>query len=80
LRLVLDVFVSPGKEHSAGKARPGLMQVLGQLSPEQRPKLVRGDCGFGNEPFIAELEEDKQPYLFKLKRSEERRVGKECRG
>ena len=69
LRLVLDVFVSPGKEHSAGKARPGLMQVLGQLSPEQRPKLVRGDCGFGNEPFIAELEEDKQPYLFKLKQT-----------
>jgi hypothetical protein len=25
--------------------------------------LVRGDCGFGNEPFIAELEERAQPYL-----------------
>lgn len=45
------------------------MQLLGQLSPEQRPQLVRGDCGFGNEPFIAELEQSHQPYLFKLKQT-----------
>jgi len=47
LRLVLDVVVSPGKEHSAGKARPGLMGVLDKLDAKQRPALVRGDCGFG---------------------------------
>ncbi len=69
LRLVLDVVVSPGKEHSAGKARPGLMGVLDKLEPQQRPVLVRGDCGFGNEPFIAELEERGQPYLFKLRQT-----------
>lgn len=69
LRLVLDVVVSPGKEHSAGKARPGLIHLLEQLPPDQRPTLVRGDCGFGNEPFIAELEERSQPYLFKLKQT-----------
>jgi hypothetical protein len=67
--LVLDVVVSPGKEHSAAKARPGLMGVLDKLTPEQRPALVRGDCGFGNEPFIAELEERAQPYLFKLRQT-----------
>lgn len=69
LRLVLDVVVSPGKEHSAGKARPGLMGVLDKLEPQQHPALVRGDCGFGNEPFIAELEERGQPYLFKLRQT-----------
>ena len=69
LRLVLDVVVSPGKEHSAGKARPGLMGVLDKLEPGQCPALVRGDCGFGNEPFIAELEEREQPYLFKLRQT-----------
>ena len=69
LRLVLDVVVSPGKEHSAGKARPGLVSVLDKLEPKQRPALVRGDCGFGNEPFIAELEERGQPYLFKLRQT-----------
>ena len=69
LRLVIDVIVSPGKEHSAGKARPGLTQVLDKLQAQQRPALVRGDCGFGNEPFIAELEQRDQPYLFKLKQT-----------
>jgi len=69
LRLVLDVVVSPGKEHSAGTARPGLMGVLDKLATQQRPALVRGDCGFGNEPFIAELEERGQPYLFKLRQT-----------
>ena len=69
LRLVLDVVVSPGKDHSAGKARPGLVGVLDKLEPQQRPALVRGDCGFGNEPFIAELEERGQPYLFKLRQT-----------
>ncbi len=28
--------------------------------------MVRGDCGFGNDPFIVELETRNQPYLFKL--------------
>lgn len=69
LRLVLDVVVSPGKEHSAGKARAGLMNILDKLSDQQRPALVRGDCGFGNDPFIIELESRSQPYLFKLKQS-----------
>ena len=69
LRLVLDVVVSPGKEHSPAQARPGLINVLNQLQPEQRPALVRGDCGFGNEPFIAELEDRAQPYLFKLRQT-----------
>lgn len=39
LRLVLAVVVSHGKEHSAGKARPGLMAVLDSLTPAQRPAL-----------------------------------------
>ncbi|UUZ66186.1 transposase (plasmid) [Polaromonas sp. P1-6] len=69
LGLVLDVVVSPGKEHSAAKARPGLIGVLDKLEPQQRPALVRGDCGFGNEPFIAELEGRAQPYLFKLRQT-----------
>jgi len=31
--------------------------------------MVRGNCGFGNEPFIAELEARNQPYLFKLRQT-----------
>jgi hypothetical protein len=69
LRLVLDVVVSPGKEHSAGKALPGLEALMDRFTEHQRPALVRGDCGFGNEPFIAALERRHQPYLFKLRQS-----------
>ena len=69
LRMVLDVVVSPGKEHTAAHARPGLSDLLDSLSPENLPALVRGDCGFGNEPFIAELETRGQPYLFKLRQT-----------
>ena len=69
LRMVLDVVVSPGKQHAAAHARPGLSDILDSLPPVQRPALVRGDCGFGNEPFIAELETRGQPYLFKLRQT-----------
>jgi hypothetical protein len=69
LRMVLDVVVSPGKQHSAAHARPGLSDILDSLNQGQRPALVRGDCGFGNEPFIAELETRGQPYLFKLRQT-----------
>ena len=32
-------------------AKNRLLRGSVQLTPEQRPALVRGDCGFGNEPF-----------------------------
>jgi hypothetical protein len=67
--MVLDVVVSPGKQHAAAHARPGLSDILDRLTQEQQPALVRGDCGFGNEPFIAELETRGQPYLFKLRQT-----------
>ncbi len=69
LRMVLDVVVSPGKQHSAAHARPGLSDILNSLNQGQLPALVRGDCGFGNEPFIAELEARGQAYLFKLRQT-----------
>jgi hypothetical protein len=41
------------------------------LSANQRPQLLRGDCGFGNENFMAECEspQHRQPYLFRLRQS-----------
>ena len=39
------------------------------MNKEQLPALVRGKCGFGNEPFIVELEDRSQPYLFKLRQT-----------
>jgi hypothetical protein len=69
LRLVLDVEVSGGKSHTSSHALPGLARLLDELPPEHRPFLVRGDCGFGNDTVLREMESRKQRYLFKLKQS-----------
>jgi hypothetical protein len=69
LRLVLQALVQSGKSHSAAHSLPGLIELILRLPKEQRPKLVRGDCGFGNEGVMRQLEDIEQPYLFKLKQS-----------
>lgn len=69
MRMVLDVVVSPGKQFSASHAQQGLMALLDGFAPNQRPAMVRGDCGFGNDPFVVELEARNQPYLFKLRQT-----------
>ena len=69
LRLLLDVEVTAGNTTASNHAQPGLNRVLDSLSAEQRPYLVRGDCGFGNDAVIREMETRQQPYLFKLRQS-----------
>ena len=69
LRLVVGAEVKAGDEHSGSHSLPGLLRILDALPPERRPKMVRGDCGFGSDPFIAPLEERGQPYLFKRRLS-----------
>jgi hypothetical protein len=67
LRLVLGVEVRAGNEHSAAHSQPGLLQLIDGLSPERKPRLVRGDNAFGNDTMMTALEARHQPYLFKLK-------------
>ncbi len=69
LRQVLGVEVHAGHEHAAKHTQPGLLKILDDLPPGRKPKLVRGDCAFGNAPLMSALEERQQPYLFKLKLS-----------
>lgn len=58
-----------GKSHSAANSLPGLIALICGLPKEQRPQLVRGDCAFGNEVVMRQLEDIEQPYLFKLKQT-----------
>src|ERR1700677_2951677 len=51
-RLVLDVEVLPGDEHTAASTRTGLWHFLEKLPRTCWPKLLRGDCGFGNESMM----------------------------
>lgn len=69
MRLVLDAEVQNGKAHAAKHSRPRLRTLLESLSPEKRPRLVRGDIAFGNEPVMLDLEALQQAYLFKLRQS-----------
>ena len=69
LRLVLDAEVQGGKAHAAKHSLPRLRKVLESLPPEKRPRLVRGDNAFGNEPVMADMEALRQDYLFKLRQT-----------
>ncbi|HTO80373.1 MAG TPA: transposase [Methylocystis sp.] len=66
-RLVLDVDVSPGDEHTSKHSAPGLWALLDRLPRHHWPALLRGDCGFGNEGIMREAEARALPYLFKLR-------------
>ena len=69
LRLVLDAEVKGGKTHPAKYSLPGLMRLLKALPAEKRPKLVRGDNAFGNDPVMTALESIGQMYLSKLRQT-----------
>jgi len=66
-RLVLDVDVRPGDEHTSKHSAPGLWALLDRLSRDCWPALLRGDAHFGVEPIMAEAEARALPYLFKLR-------------
>ena len=67
--LVLDAEVQEGTASAAKYSLPRLIQILIELPADQRPRLVRGDNAFGNEPVMAKLEAIEQPYLFKLRQT-----------
>jgi hypothetical protein len=51
LRLVLDVQLTPGKQHTRVHAKAALERLLEELG-DKGPALVRGDCGYGNEGIL----------------------------
>lgn len=69
VRLVLDAEVQEGTATAAKYSLPRLITLIQSLPPEKRPRLVRGDHAFGNEPVMRELEALGQPYLFKLRQT-----------
>lgn len=67
LRLVLDVEVRPGKQHSAAHSLENLWRVWESLPKECRPWLMCGDSSYGHEGLLAEGEARGQQYLFRLR-------------
>jgi hypothetical protein len=66
-RLVFDVDVCAGNEHSSKHCAPGLWALLDRMPRDQWPVLLRGDAGFGNDPIMREAEQRGVAYLFKLR-------------
>ena len=69
LRLILDVEVKAGNHCGSNHSMPGLMTILNELPTTKRPEFVRGDCDWGNNSVMEELEEAQVSYLFKMKKS-----------
>jgi hypothetical protein len=67
LRLVLEVEVASGREHTSKHAAPGLWALLDRLGPSQAPTLLRGDNDWGHEGVMCEAERRRLAYLFKLR-------------
>ena len=67
LRLVLDVEVAAGNQHTSNHATPGAWALLDRIGRDCWPALLRGDSGFGTEGVMREAEQRGLPYLFKLR-------------
>ena len=67
LRLVLDVDVHPGNEHNAKHGEAGLWSLLHRLGRERWPSLLRGDVSWGIESVMSRAEQEKLPYLSRLR-------------
>jgi len=66
-RLVFDVDVVAGNEHTSKHFAPGLWALLDRIPRDLWPALLRADAGFGNEPIMREAERRGLAYLFKLR-------------
>lgn len=56
LRLVLDVEVQSGTRTAANYSAPGLWALLERIPKSHWPKMIRGDCDWGNEGIMLEAE------------------------
>lgn len=69
LRLVLEVEVQAGNQAHSSHSLPGLVALLKRLPVDGKPEFVRGDIGYGTDNVMREMEAIDQPYLFKLKKT-----------
>ena len=68
LKLILEVEVRPGNEPHSKYSLPGLIELLNRLPKCCWPEFVRGDCDWGNDSVMSELEKAGCHYLFKMKK------------
>lgn len=67
LRLILDVDVMAGNQHTFNNAAPGLRALLDRIGRDRWPKFLRGDAGIASDAVMRECEQRGLPFLFKLR-------------
>jgi len=67
LRLMLEVEVRPGNQHTPKHSAPDLWTLLDRLGPGRQPALLRGDNAWGVEDVMREAEQRRLAYLFRLR-------------
>lgn len=67
VRLIADVVVKPGNQHSSKDSEPHLWPLLEPLPRAYWPRLVRGDKNWGTERNMMRCEQEGLAYLFKLR-------------
>ena len=55
--LFLGVDIHPGNEHHSKYGLDHLVDFLLSLKPNERPRIVRADCGYGNDRWMSQMEE-----------------------
>ena len=75
IRLSLGVDVQPGKRHSGICGMPRLWEIIDALPAERKPRLLRGDVGYGGDENMCEAERRGITYLS---RSSARRRSFRC--
>jgi len=68
-RLILDSEVLPGKQSAALYTLPRLLSLIDELPQDEKPTLIRGDCAFGNDRVLSDVEMRNLNYLFKIKQT-----------
>ena len=67
LRLILDVDVMAGNQHTFNNAAPGLWELLDRIGRDRWPRFLRGDSGIASDTVMRECEQRELPYLFRLR-------------
>jgi hypothetical protein len=67
LRLIIDVDVMAGNQHTFNHAAPALWALLDRIGRDRWPRLLRGDAGIASDQVMRKCEERALPFLFKLR-------------
>jgi len=69
IRISLGVDVQPGRRHSGRCGMPRLWELVDGLPAEKKPRLLRGDVGYGGDENMCEAERRGLRFLFKIRRT-----------